>query len=74
MTDWLERSGHWMNGWRRRKPKKARPPNEISPVVKYRLIACPRCGSRETFIYKTIRPVRYHKCQKCELTFKSVEE
>ena len=37
-------------------------------------IRCPACGSEDTVIKKTVRPVRHHQCRDCEHRFKSVEE
>jgi len=41
--------------------------------VAYYLIRCPKCQSTNTRVTHTDRPVRYHKCQICGRTFKSVE-
>ena len=43
------------------------------PII-YQIIKCPRCGSEDTYIAHTCRPVRYHKCRACDATFKSVEK
>lgn len=45
----------------------------VERAVIYSLIRCPRCQSSATRIYCTRRPVRYHKCDSCQHTFKSVE-
>lgn len=37
-------------------------------------IQCPRCESKDNKIYKSDPPVRYHKCNNCDLNFKSVEK
>lgn len=39
------------------------------PVVK-----CPECGSNDTPVRSTRRPIRHHKCRACGNTFKSVEK
>ena len=44
-----------------------------APVV-YHLIKCPKCRSGKTHITSTRRPVRHHKCDGCQATFKSYEE
>ena len=47
-------------------------PAGVAEAVIYRPIRCPDCGSAETKITSTQRPIRYHKCR-CGRTFKSVE-
>lgn len=43
-------------------------------VIKYVRIKCPRCGSYEVPVYDSSHlPVRYHKCKKCNLNFKTIE-
>jgi len=37
------------------------------------IIRCPACGSSDTLVRSTTRPVRYHRCRGCGGTFKSVE-
>lgn len=41
----------------KRQPTKRRPRNVEAPVC--------HCGSGDTYIYKTIRRLRYWKCRKC---------
>lgn len=48
------------------------PPREDG-VVRYVLVRCPECGSSDTAITRTSRPIRYHKCRACNHAFKSVE-
>lgn len=48
-------------------------PLEEPQAVTFHLIRCPGCMSTNTRIYKTDRPIRYHKCSQCGLSFKSVE-
>lgn len=52
--------------------------SEASPevpveAVEYIRVRCPYCDSVETRVYKTLKPVRYHKCDSCQKAFKSVE-
>lgn len=42
--------------------------------VQYHLVRCPGCGGEKCRVYRTLRPVRYHKCGDCGLSFKSVEK
>lgn len=35
--------------------------------------SCPECGSDDTLVIQTTRPIRRHKCRGCESTFKSIE-
>ena len=42
--------------------------------VVYHVMRCPKCSSRDTHVTRTLTPVRYHKCDACGYTFKSVEE
>jgi transposase-like protein len=47
-------------------------------LIVYPLMRCPEdrggCGSTDTKVTSTRRPVRHHKCKACGYTFKSVEE
>ena len=43
-------------------------------AVSYRPVRCPRCRSKEVPINHTAGRVRYHKCDDCGKTFKSVEK
>ncbi|RKY23750.1 MAG: hypothetical protein DRP62_05275 [Planctomycetota bacterium] len=59
---------------KRQKTEPLRPPPE-DIVVKYIRLKCPRCGSYNVPVYDSNHlPIRYHRCSKCGLTFKSVEE
>lgn len=75
MTGWLGRQNTWLG---KKKPAPtpapAEPPEADMPVVAWHVIRCPSCGSRRVPIYKTVQPVRYHKCEDCKMCFKSVEE
>ncbi len=47
------------------------------PIV--RRVRCPHCGSRVTYVYRTIPAedgsrIQYRRCRLCELTFKTVRE
>ena len=50
------------------------PTNHAPEGVTYHVLRCPDCGSDKVVVTKTVRPVRYHKCQACFHNFKSVEE
>ena len=43
-------------------------------AVVFHILHCPSCGGSHTRVTRTLRPVRYHKCQECEHKFKSVEK
>jgi ribosomal protein S27E len=44
---------------------------DFVPFVRVR---CPSCGSTRCPVYNTNHiPIRYHRCQDCSRTFKSVE-
>ena len=45
----------------------------LPPVIWYK-IKCPVCGSENVPVYHTARPIRYHKCEDCGHTFKSIEK
>ena len=47
----------------------SRPPTSVP----FYLVGCPACGSTDTRVTSTTRPVRRHKCCKCGHPFKSVE-
>ena len=58
-------------------PAESEPPAaEVSPggAVIFHPVRCPDCGSDDTKVTSTRRPVRYHKCRGCGATFKSVEK
>lgn len=43
-------------------------------LVPFVRVRCPACGSTRCPVYNTNHiPVRYHRCQDCDHTFKSVE-
>ncbi len=41
--------------------------------VVFQVVRCPRCDSKDTRIYNSQSPIRYHKCNVCSHNFKSVE-
>lgn len=43
-------------------------------TVSYHVVRCPSCGSKNTKVSSTRRPIRHHKCKDCEHNFKSEEE
>ena len=47
----------------------------VDDVVKFHVVRCPFCGSEDTKVTSTRRPVRHHRClaEGCGLTFKSKE-
>lgn len=62
---------------RKKKQRKIEPLNPPAEdvIVKYIRLKCPRCGSFNVPVYDSNNlPIRYHRCSKCGLTFKSVEE
>lgn len=64
----------WSTTLRRIEPVKASP--EPGTGVTYPPppeIHCPNCGSIETRVTTTQRPIRHHKCLACERCFKSFE-
>ena len=61
---------------RRRKKKSPEPKDQ---VVRYVRPRCPKCGSDKVPVQHTNPEidgsvVRYHKCEKCNYVFKSVEK
>ena len=51
----------------------------MEEATKYQTTKCPSCGSKETHVIKTEKPVgkikiRRHRCLSCGETFKSSEE
>lgn len=51
------------------------PPNgDPDRGVTYQVIRCPACRSDETRVTRTMRPIRYHKCEACGNNFKSSEK
>lgn len=59
------------------KPRKRRKKKSVAgraPII-YMRVRCPRCGSTKVPVYDSSHlPIRYHKCSKCGLNFKSVEK
>ncbi len=41
--------------------------------VAYKVLTCPVCGSKDTLVTGTKRPIRHHKCRSCKVNFKSHE-
>jgi len=63
------------DGSQRRKTKDPQPVPPEDIMVEYIQIKCPKCGSTKCPVYNSNHiPVRYHKCTKCGLAFKSVEK
>jgi transposase-like protein len=50
------------------------PPPDPDRGVIYHVVRCPNCGSDHCKVTSTRRPVRYHRCDDCGHTFKSVEK
>ncbi len=46
----------------------------ISDRVIIFVVRCPKCGEEWPPVTRSMLPVRYHKCDKCKHTFKSVEQ
>jgi Zn finger protein HypA/HybF involved in hydrogenase expression len=42
-------------------------------IVAYHVVRCPSCGSKNTKVSSTRRPLRHHKCKDCNHNFKSEE-
>lgn len=43
-------------------------------VIRYQRPKCPKCGSAKVPVYDSSHlPIRYHKCSRCGLNFKSIE-
>ena len=42
--------------------------------VVYESVKCPKCKSPEVPVQRTIQRVRYHRCRRCQFTFKSIEK
>jgi len=57
-------------GFGRQRKKKIEKDN----VIYYYIMKCPKCGSEKITVVTTRRPLRYHKCDDCGHTFKSVEK
>jgi len=47
--------------------------DEADQLVVYRSVCCPHCGSAQTKVTSTRRPIRHHKCLECGWSFKSME-
>jgi DNA-directed RNA polymerase subunit RPC12/RpoP len=63
----------WDGRNRRRKKKPAEPIG--TAAVMYMKVRCPKCGSKKCPCYDSRHlPIRYHKCAKCGLNFKSIEK
>ena len=60
---------------RAKKKRKVEPLNLENAVVRYVRPRCPRCKSPKVPVYDSNHlPIRYHKCSKCGLRFKSIEQ
>jgi ssDNA-binding Zn-finger/Zn-ribbon topoisomerase 1 len=80
----LESFTRWGQGYERRQCEhcgrtyqaKTTAANRTEPIVKpvvYQVIRCPGCGSGDTHVTSTRRPIRHHKCDGCGECFKSSE-
>jgi hypothetical protein len=47
--------------------------NEISKIVLYRPVKCPKCGTKKVHCYGSYFPIRYYKCKICKYNFKTKE-
>ena len=54
--------------------KPAERPQRNGDAVIYHVLRCPKCNSPKVRVYRTMLPVRYHKCHECGHRFKSVEK
>ena len=77
MAKWINKKG-WLKGYVQ--PKEVQPAKDNSSEtdsatygVIYYPIKCPKCGSKDNKCYKSMPPVRYHKCNNCGFSFKSRE-
>jgi hypothetical protein len=57
-----------------RAPVKDAPARSAPVVYKTERCRCPYCGAKNPTVVNTNGKVRYHKCQKCDGTFRSSEE
>lgn len=77
----IDRPGHWLGPPRRRRKRKPAPP-PVEPSesygVRFTPVRCPQCLEVDKVITTSTRrdldpPLRYHKCKRCDLNFKSIE-
>ena len=38
------------------------------------ILTCPECNGEKVPVYRTVSPIRYHRCEACLFTFKTVEK
>lgn len=74
---WVKRRTSWLDRYRQKKEntagiEKIEIKSEEYAVV-FTPVKCPRCKTKNTSCYKSSKPIRYHKCKKCGLNFKSIE-
>ena len=76
MNRWIGKRKRWLNGYGPKKEKHLEQNKKKidNYAVTFYPIKCPRCGSKDAICYKSDLPIRYHKCRKCKLSFKSVEQ
>lgn len=48
--------------------------DEPATSVTFHVLRCPCCRSEKVPVTRTMKPTRYHRCDNCGWTFKSVEE
>ena len=46
---------------------------EVDGLTYYHVVRCPSCGSKDTKVTSTRKPIRHHKCKECGHCFKSTE-
>ena len=66
------RCRHCGRVWREQRPTNGDADKPARPVA-YATTACPKCGSKQTRVTSTRKPIRHHKCDGCGTAFKSFE-
>lgn len=83
MSGWIDRHKGWLKDHTRRQEDRDREERseesgkeeyDNNNYVLFIPTRCPKCESKNTKIYKTNVPVRYHKCKLCGHKFKSYEK
>jgi len=60
---------------RAKKKRGGRLPKNVEDYgVTFVSLRCPRCKSKKIKCYSSHPPIRYHRCKKCKVRFKSIEE
>lgn len=67
---WTEAPAEWAD---QEQPKPSGNGQDRPSGVAYHVVRCPKCDSDDTRVYKTMRPIRYHRCRACNHKFKSHE-